>query len=163
MQPYMNQQFYCTIGTAASIVKAILEQYQKILGDSIGSYSICGVDWYNYAEVMLFILCKYWDTARELLSNCLFAFLYNSLLHIIWSSIWCIYSGSEIDKDNVTWVLNITDFGDLFYVVYFSLQLSLYWLWVIYILILQAQDNVIDQERATFFFEIGPCTKRLPN
>ena len=103
IQPYMHYQQYCIISTPASIVEAVLEQYWKLQGTSVGSYSACCVGQYNYAETMLFILCKYWDTARDLLSNCLFILICNSLLYHCWCSVWHTYSGSGIDKDNVTW------------------------------------------------------------
>ena len=61
---------------------------------------MCCVGQYNHTEVMLSILCKYWDTAGELLSNCLFLLVCNTLLHSIWCSVWCKYSGNGMDKDN---------------------------------------------------------------
>ena len=54
---------------------------------------------YNYAEVMFLIVCKYWDTARELLSNFFFALLCYNLLHNIWCSGWYIYNTSGMNKD----------------------------------------------------------------
>ena len=88
-------------------MEAILGWCWKLQGDSIGRYNMFCMGRCNYTEVMLLMLCKYWDTARELPSNCFFILIFAIVCSIAFNAVFNIYiMGLRQAKTIVTWVLS---------------------------------------------------------